>query len=112
MQTISDEYMREMLGKTRAYTVCILRPGPRMKEPGVEKIIWEHGRRNFVLRAEGQLAIVCPVSDGGDVAGVGILNATVDQVDALLRDDPAVKAEVLVYELHATRSFPGDALPG
>jgi hypothetical protein len=28
-----------------------------------------------------------------------------------MQEDPAVKAGVLIYELHACRGFPGDALP-
>ena len=112
MQTITDEYMREMLPKTKEYSLVILRPGPHLTDPGADKIIWEHGRRNFALRAEGLLAVVCPVRDGGNVAGIGVFAAPLDDVDRLMRDDPAVKAGVLVYELHATRSFPGDSLPG
>jgi hypothetical protein len=110
MKTITDEYMREMLQKARVYTLVILRPGPRRNEPGADAVIWEHARRNFALRAEGLLSIVCPVG-GGDVAGVGVFNAEPDQVDRLLRDDPAAKAGVLVFELHPCRSFPGDTLP-
>jgi len=111
MQTITDEYMREMLAKTKAYCLMILKKGPRLSEPGSDKVIWEHGRRNFALRAEGILAIVCPVRDDSDVAGLGIFNASVDEVDRLLRDDPAVREGVLRYELHPCRSFPGDQLP-
>jgi hypothetical protein len=111
MKTITDEYMREMLPTTKNYCLLILKPGPRRNEPGADKIIWEHGRRNFALRADGILVIVCPVGDGSDVAGVGIFNASVEEVDRLMRDDPAVKAGVLLYELHSCRSFPGDQLP-
>jgi len=111
MKTISDEYMREMLATTKNYCLLILKPGPRRHEPGADKIIWEHGRRNFALRAEGLLAIVCPVGDGSDVAGVGIFNASVEEVDRLMRDDPAVQEGVLLYDLHLCRSFPGDELP-
>jgi hypothetical protein len=111
MKTISDEYMREMLATTKNYCLLILRPGPRFKEPGADKIIWEHGRRNFALRAEGLLPIVCPVGDGSEVAGVGIFNASMEEVDRLMRDDPAVQEGVLLYELHSCRSFPGDQLP-
>lgn len=45
---------------------------------GVEKIIWEHGRANFSMRADGILPIVCPVSDGSDLSGVGIFNEGLD----------------------------------
>ena len=111
MQTITDEYMQEMRARTRTYCLLILRPGPRMKDAGADKVIWEHGRRNFALRAEGLLSIVCPVGDA-EVSGVGIFNAEKDEVDRLMQEDPAVKAGVLVYELHGCRGFPGDALPG
>jgi hypothetical protein len=111
MKTITDEYMREMLPTTKNYCLVIFKTGPRLKEPGADKIIWEHGRRNFALRAEGLLAIVCPVRDGSEVGGVGIFNASVEEVDRLMRDDPAVKEGVLLYELHPCRSFPGDQLP-
>ncbi len=111
MKTITDEYMRQMLPTTKAYSVVILRTGPRYTEPGADKIVWEHGRRNFALRAEGLLSIVCPVNDGSGVKGVGIFNASVDEVDRAMREDPGVQAEIFVYEVHPCRSFPGDALP-
>src|SRR5262245_43257053 len=111
MTTITDEFMREMLPKARTYTVVVLKAGPNRQMPGVEKIIWEHGRRNFALRADGLLSIVCPVGDGSDVNGVGIFNATADEVRAIMDEDPGVQAGVFVYELHPCRGFPGDSLP-
>jgi hypothetical protein len=110
MKEITDEYMREMRAKTKGYTFLMLKPGPRRFEPGADTIIWEHGRRNFALRAEGILSIVCPIGNG-EIAGIGIFDRTLEEVDALMKEDPAVMAGVLVYELHACRSFPGDALP-
>ncbi len=79
-------------------------------EPGAEKIIWEHGRRNFALREDGMLSIVCPVIDGSDVRGIGIFNTGVEETRKIMDEDPGVKAEIFVYELHACRSFPGDTL--
>ncbi|HEY4388783.1 MAG TPA: hypothetical protein VGN34_30395 [Ktedonobacteraceae bacterium] len=112
MTTISDEFMRQMLGKTKSYCILILKNGPNRHVDGVEKIIWEHGRRNFMLRAEGVLSIVCPVGDGSDVCGIGVFNASVEEVQKLMDEDPGVKAGVFIYEVHASRSFPGDSLPG
>ncbi len=80
MATITDEYMQQMLPTTKTYSVVILKSGSKRNEPGVEKIIWEHARNNFSLRADGLLSIVCPVGDGTDVCGVGIFNATPDEV--------------------------------
>jgi hypothetical protein len=112
MTIITDEYMRQMLTSTRPYTLVILRVGPQRQMEGADAIIWEHGRRNFELRARGLLLIVCPVRDGSDVAGVGIFSAPPDEVERLMAEDPAIKAAVLSYEIHATRSFPGDRLTG
>ena len=112
MPEITDDYMNAMLATTREYTAVILKAGPQIRQAGVEKIIWEHGRRNFALRADGLLAIVCPVADGSEVSGVAIYDATPEKVRELMDDDPGVRAGVFTYEVHPCRSFPGDRLPG
>ncbi len=111
MTPITDEFMQQMLAKTRQYCIMILKAGPKKHEAGAEKIIWEHGRRNFALRADGVLSLVCPISDGSDVSGIGIFNAPAEEVKKSMDEDPAVKAGVFVYEVHVCRSFPGDSLP-
>ncbi len=112
MTAISDDYMRQMLGRTREYCLVILKAGPQYAQPGADRIIWEHGRRNFLLRAEGQLAIVCPVNDGSEVKGVGLFTGDPEQTRRIMDGDPGVQAEVFRYEIHPCRSFPGDRLPG
>lgn len=112
MTEITDDFMRQMISHTKNYCVVILKAGPNRNKAGVEKIIWEHGRRNFALRADGRLSIVCPVSDESDVSGIGIFDAGIDEVKRMMDDDPGVKEGVFVYEIHACRSFPGDCLPG
>ena len=111
MTTITDEFMQAMLAQVQPYCVVILKAGPHKQAPGADHIIWEHGRRNFLLRAQGLLAIVCPIADGSAVAGIGIFTAPVEDVRRLMDADPAVQAGVLVYELHPCHSFPGDCLP-
>jgi hypothetical protein len=108
---ITDDVMRQGMAGTRAYTVVILRKGPAYDPPNSDPIIWEHGRRNFALRAAGLLPIVCPIRDATQVAGIGIFNAEPAATEQILRGDPAVQAGVLTYEIHPSRSFPGDALP-
>ena len=112
MTTITDEFMRQMISKTKNYCTVILKAGPKKNEDGAEKIIWEHGRRNFELRADGVLPIVCPISDGSNVSGIGIFNATVEEAKKIMDEDPGVQAGVFVYEIHECRSFPGASLPG
>lgn len=110
MVEITDEYMREMMAKTRKYCIVILKVGPHKHDEGVEKIIWEHGRRNFSLRAEGVLPIVCPIG-GSEVSGIYIFDAPVEEVRKIMDEDPGVQAGVFVYEIHPCRGFPGASLP-
>jgi hypothetical protein len=111
MTVITDEYMREMISRTRQYCVVILRATPKRREEGADKIVWEHGRRNFALRADGLLPIVCPISDGSDVSGIGIFNAPLEEVKKIMDEDPGVQAGIFVYEVHVCRGFPGSSLP-
>jgi hypothetical protein len=112
MTTITDDYMRQKIAQTKEYCIVILKAGPNRHREGVEKIIWEHGRRNFALREEGVLPIVCPVADGSEVSGIGIFNAGIDRVRAIMDEDPGVLEGVFVCEIHPCRSFSGDCLPG
>jgi hypothetical protein len=107
---ISDAYMQEQLGRTREYAVVLLRASERYGREGATAVIWEHGRRNFSLRADGLLSIVCPVTDDTELCGVAIFNTSVEQARQLMDEDPDVRAGVFSYEVHPVRSFPGDAL--
>lgn len=109
--TVTDEYMLQMRARTRNYSLLILKFGEARNQEGADKIIWEHGRRNHALRLQGLLSIVCPVGGGSEIAGIGIFNASVEEVKAIMDEDPGVKAGVFVYEIHQCRGFPGDSLP-
>ena len=111
MTTITDEFMRERISQAKNYCIVVMQVGPNRNIEGAEKIIWEHGRRNFALRAEGVLSIVCPIRDGSNLAGIGIFNAPVEEVKKIMDGDPAVQAGILSYETHPCRAFPGDSLP-
>jgi hypothetical protein len=111
MQLITDEFMLQMRTKARAYCIVMLKVGPQYTQPDGEQIIWEHGRRNYALRAEGLLAMVGPVTDNSDVRGFGIFIVGVDEARTIMDENPCVKAGVFAYELHPWRSLPGDSLP-
>jgi hypothetical protein len=100
-----------MMTKTKNYSLVILKTGPRHSDPGVDKIIWEHGRRNFLLRADGLLSIVCPVRDESKLCGIGIFKSGLEETKNIMDEDPGVQAGVFIYEVHPCRSFPGDSLP-
>jgi hypothetical protein len=108
LRHISDEELRQALAGARSYTIRILKRGPRYGTPGAEAIIWEHGRRNLALHLAGVLAIMGPIRDGSDIAGVSIFDAELDAVERLMAGDPAVQAGVLTFEVHPAIGFPGD----
>jgi len=111
LKSLTDDQMRQGIAAAKSYCVVILRVTSRRKEPGADAIVWEHGRRNFGLRADGVLPIVCPVNDGSDCAGVGIFTTTMEETKKILDEDPGVKAGVFTYEVHPCRGFPGSSLP-
>ena len=111
MPTITDDFMKQMMTTTKPYTLVLLTKGPNFNRLDAPGIIWEHGRRNFELRAEGLLSVVFPIRNDSDKAGVGVFNADVEQTKKIIEEDPAVMEGILTYELHSTRSFPGDRLP-
>lgn len=112
MTAVTDEYMQEMLAKTKEYHIVLLKPAPGAEDhPDIKKLIWEHGRRNFSLRADDVLSTVCPITAETGVSGIGIFNASADETKNIMDGDPAVQAGIFVYEIHPCRSFPGDSLP-
>lgn len=106
----TDEQMMAALARTREYTVVLLKAGPAYATDDAPAIVREHGRRNFALRADGSLNVVCPVLDDSELRGVGIFARSLDQTREIMDGDPGVQAGVFVYEMHPVRSFPGDAL--
>ncbi|NLH26191.1 MAG: hypothetical protein GX472_07460 [Methanomicrobiales archaeon] len=112
MTMITDEFMREMIERTKDYCIVLLHTGPNRNMAGVEALIWEHARRNFFLRASGKLPIVCPVNDCSELCGLGIFGTGPEETRKIMDEDPAVERGVFTYEIHSCRSFPGDKLPG
>lgn len=111
LPVISDDMMLERLQHARQYTAALLRTTDKFVRPNVDPIIWEHGRRNFALREHGVLAIVLPVNDDTDWAGLAVFDAPAEEVGDILDADPGVAAGIFAYELHPVRGFPGSALP-
>jgi uncharacterized protein YciI len=111
MSEITDAFMTAMLSKVRLYSLVLLGRGPNYDMDGARAIIWEHGRRNFELRAAGKLVIVGPMDGDGDPRGLCIFTADVKETGRIMAEDPAVRAGILTVTIHAMRSFPGDGLP-
>ncbi|HET6810167.1 MAG TPA: hypothetical protein VFH50_04090 [Acidimicrobiales bacterium] len=107
---ITDDYMRDRIGRARAYSLVVLRPAAGYSDPGAREVIWEHGRRNMALQAAGIMPIVCPVGDE-QISGIGIFNTDPEEARAIMADDPGVRAGIFTFDVHLCRGFPGDALP-
>jgi hypothetical protein len=114
---VSEEEFLAVRQAARPYTVMILRAGPNFRMPGPEgdprvtEIITRHGRRNVALKFAGLMPIICPIGDGSGVTGIGVFDATPEDVERIMASDPGVQAGVFTYEVHPCRSFPGSALP-
>ncbi len=115
---VTDDQLMEAIQATKPYTIVVLKAGPGFSMPGsdrdaqVDATIWEHGKRNAALRAAGLMPIVCPVTDGSGVTGIGIFDAGPEEVERIMSRDPGVQAGIFTYDIHPTRSFPGSRLPG
>lgn len=117
LPNVTDESLEKALRTTRTYTIVVLKASENYsapdldRDPDVEKTIWRHGKRNFALREAGLMPIICPVSDGSDVTGIAIFDASAEDVDLIMTQDPGVQAGIFTYDIHPTRSFPGSTLP-
>ncbi len=112
MSSITDEYMRKVIKTRKPYTIVCFKSGPKANEPGADRIIWEHGRRNLKLREDERLDLIIGLRDEWEIIGMDVFNTDVDETRRIMDGDPAVKAGVLTYEIHPAVSFPGDALSG
>jgi len=109
--TYTDEMMRERLSQAARYTLVMLRTTDSYGTDGTDKIIWEHGRRNMGLQADGVMPIVCPVGDETGLAGIAIFVNDAETVRSIMDGDPAIQAGILSYTIHPCRGFPGSSLP-
>ncbi len=108
---ITDEFMHERLKLLKGYTLVLISQGPNWDSPDRNAIVWEHGRRNFGLRRQGDLAIVCPVGDDTPLSGLYIFSTDAETATAIMEGDPGVRSGVFVFEVHPIVGFPGDSLP-
>ncbi|WP_328713162.1 hypothetical protein [Nocardia salmonicida] len=108
--TVTDEQIRTLAATAKPYSVVLLHWGPKRSMDGADAIELEHQRRMVSLRAEGVIAVLCPVVSD-TVAGVAIMTVSAEQAAEIMAADPCVRAEMLRCEVHPCHGFPGDTLP-
>ncbi|WP_227980101.1 hypothetical protein [Nocardia spumae] len=107
---ITDEQIRQLAESAKPYSMAVLRWGPRRYMDGADAIELEHQRRMVALRADGVIAILCPVTSEG-LAGVAIMNVSAEEAEDIMAADPCVRAQMILCDVHSCLGFPGDALP-
>jgi hypothetical protein len=108
--SVTDEQIQQLIETAKPYSLALLSWGPERHMDGAEAIELEHQRRMVSLRADGVIAILCPV--GSDtLAGVAVMNLPPDAARDVMDGDPCVRAGMMTCEVHPCHSFPGDALP-
>jgi hypothetical protein len=76
--TVTDEQIRELAATAKPYSLILLSWGPERHMDGADAIELEHQRRMVSLRADGVIAILCPV--GSDtLAGVAIMTLPAEE---------------------------------
>ncbi|TWS24993.1 hypothetical protein FK268_07110 [Tsukamurella sputi] len=109
--TVTDEQIQDLVQAAHPFSLVLLRWGPRRRQDGAEAIEREHQRRMVSLRADGVIAILCPILDDA-MAGMAVMTVPVERAQEIIADDPCVRAEMMHSEVYPCLSFPGDSLPG
>jgi uncharacterized protein YciI len=110
MGSVTDEQVQQLAATARPFSLMVLSWGPERHMDGAEATEREHQRRMVSLRAEGVIAILCPVSSD-TISGVGIMTLSPDEARAVMDEDPCVRAGMMRCEVHPCHAFPGDAVP-
>src|SRR5215813_4744857 len=95
------------------YYLCLLYKGPVRTQTAEEsaKIQSSHLQHLESLYKQGILLIAGPMGDDGDLRGIVVLKVkSLDEAQALVNQDPAVKAGRLRVELHPWMSRSLDVL--
>jgi hypothetical protein len=107
---VSDQQIRELAATAEQFSIAILEWGPNRGMAGADAIELEHQRRMVSLRADGVIAVLCPV--GSDqVCGVAVMTAPLDAARDLMADDPCVQSGMMTCQVYPCHGFPGDAIP-
>ena len=109
--TVTDEQIQQLVATAKPYSVALLWWGPERHMDGADAIEREHQRRMVSLRADGVIAILCPVVGSDTAAGVVIMTLPPEEATEVMGGDPCVQAGMIVCDIYSGASFPGDALP-
>ncbi|MFJ1456463.1 hypothetical protein [Nocardia sp. N2S4-5] len=108
---VTDEEIAALAATAKPFSLALLRWGPERARDGAGAIELEHQRRMVALRADGVIAVLCPVASD-TVAGVAIMTVPAEEGARIMAADPCVRAGMMTCEVLPCHGFPGDSLPG
>jgi hypothetical protein len=111
MARVTDEQIQQLAATAQPFSLTVLSWGPERGMEGADAVEREHQRRMVSLRADGVIAVLCPVASD-TICGVAIMTVSPDEARAVMEEDPCVRAGMMGVEVHPCHGFPGDALPG
>jgi PPOX class probable F420-dependent enzyme len=107
---VTDDQVQALASTARPFSFAQLRWGPDRHQDGADAIEREHQRRMVSLRANGVIAVLCPVVSD-TVAGVAIMTEPPERARETMAADPCVQAGMMTCEVLPCLGFPGDELP-
>jgi hypothetical protein len=107
---VTDEQIQALAATAKPFSLAQLRWAPDRHQDGADAIELEHQRRMVSLRADGVIAILCPVLSD-TVAGMAILTEPLERAREIMAADPCVQAGMMTVEVLPCLGFPGDTLP-
>lgn len=86
----------------KRYVMAFLKSGPnRDQDPEIAQEIQAGHMAHISSMAEsGKLVLAGPFLDAGEIRGIFVFDATMEEAEALTAADPAVQSGRLVMELH------------
>ena len=112
--TPSEEYMAGRRQVGHRYTLVFLRKGPAyyQKDENREQLQLAHLQHLTKLQILGKLVLNGPILAEGDIAGVSVYAADLEEARAMAEADPRVKAGHLAVEALPWFAVPSDADAG
>lgn len=107
---ITNEQIEELARSAAPYSLVVLRWGPNRTGADAAAVELEHQRRMVGLRADGVIAILCPVASDS-ICGVAIMDTPTAEAERIMQADPCVRAQQMTCDVYECHGFPGDCLP-
>ncbi len=103
---VTDEQIQTLAATAKPFSLAQLRWGPDRFQEGADAIELEHQRRMVSLRADGVIAILCPVISD-TVAGVAIMTEPPEEAQKIMAARPLRAGRDDDLRGPTVRRFPG-----